>query len=83
MYDQTVIAEYGQPNVVTTVANSKRLIVSVRTSLYLLDFSSSGDSALRLLTTVENGQPDNVINEGKADIDGRFFFGKLAIRNKH
>ncbi|XP_026332298.1 regucalcin-like [Hyposmocoma kahamanoa] len=72
---------YGEPNLVTTVANSKRLIVSVRTSLYLLDFNSKGDSALRLLTTVENGQPDNVINEGKADVDGRFFFGTKGPQN--
>ncbi|CAH1636076.1 unnamed protein product [Spodoptera littoralis] len=66
---------YGEVNVVSLVAGSHRLLIAVRSSLYLLDWAIAGDSALRLLTTVDVGLPDNVINEGKPDAEGRFWAG--------
>ncbi|KAJ0172198.1 hypothetical protein K1T71_012171 [Dendrolimus kikuchii] len=66
---------YGQVNVVSLVSGSKRLLVAVRAALYLLDWTVPGDAALRLLTTVDHGQPDNVINEGKPDAEGRYWAG--------
>ncbi|CAD0204844.1 unnamed protein product [Chrysodeixis includens] len=67
--------DYGEVNVVSLVTGSHRLLVAVRSSLFLLDWGVAGDAALRLLTTVDMGQPDNVINEGKADAEGRFWAG--------
>ncbi|XP_050672448.1 regucalcin-like [Leptidea sinapis] len=72
---------YGQVNVVCLVAGSRRLLVSVRSALYLLDWEVAGDAALRLLTTVDQGLPDNVINEGKADVEGRFWGGTKGPQN--
>ncbi|XP_063537513.1 regucalcin-like [Cydia strobilella] len=66
---------YGQVNVVALVEGSSRLLVTVRAGLYLLDWQTEGDAALRLLATVDDGMPDNVINEGKPDADGRFVAG--------
>ncbi|XP_045779317.1 regucalcin-like [Maniola jurtina] len=66
---------YGQVNVVSLVADSKRYLVAVRSALYLLDWDVPGDAALRLLTAVDLGLPDNVINDGKPDSQGRFWFG--------
>ncbi|XP_046972015.1 regucalcin-like [Vanessa cardui] len=66
---------YGQVNVVSLVSGSSRLLVAVRSALYLLDWKVSGDAALRLLTTVDEGLPENLINEGKADSEGRFWAG--------
>lgn len=68
---------YGQVNVVALIAGSKRLLVAVRSALYLLDWEITGDAALRLLTTFDQGLPDNVINEGKADAEGRFWAGNV------
>ncbi|XP_022121152.2 regucalcin [Pieris rapae] len=67
--------DYGQVNVVSLVAGSRRLLVAVRSALYLLDWNVTGDAALRLLTTVDQGLPDNIINEGKPDGEGRFWAG--------
>lgn len=64
-------------NVVSLVSRSRRLLVAVRSSLYLLDWGVAGDAALRLVTTLDQGLPDNVINEGKADAHGRFWAGNL------
>lgn len=64
-------------NIVSLVAGSRRLLVAVRSALYLLDWNVAGDAALRLLTTVDEGLPDNVINEGKSDGEGRFWAGKI------
>ncbi|KAF9411931.1 hypothetical protein HW555_009405, partial [Spodoptera exigua] len=66
---------YGEVNVVSLITGSRRLLVAVRSSLYLLDWAIAGDAALRLLTTVDIGLPDNVINEGKPDAEGRFWAG--------
>ncbi|CAH2095371.1 unnamed protein product [Euphydryas editha] len=66
---------YGQVNVVSLVEGSSRLLVAVRAALYLLDWNVAGDAALRLLTTFDEGLPDNLINEGKADSKGRFWAG--------
>ncbi|XP_023940248.1 regucalcin [Bicyclus anynana] len=74
---------YGQVNVVTPVSGSKRFLVAVRSALYLLDWDKADDSALRLLTTVDHGLPDNVINEGKADSEGRFWFGTKGPQSGH
>lgn len=54
------------------------VVVAVRTGLYLLKWGApGGDLALRLLTTVEPGKPDNNIDDGKADAAGRLWFGNL------
>ncbi|OWR46467.1 regucalcin isoform 1 [Danaus plexippus plexippus] len=66
---------YGQVNVVSLVSGSRRLLVCVRAGLYLLDWDVAGDSALRLITTVDDGLPDNYLNEGKPDVEGRFWAG--------
>ncbi|XP_059051906.1 regucalcin-like [Achroia grisella] len=66
---------YGEVNVVVPVMNSNRLLVGVRAELYLLDWSKSGDAAIRLLAALDQGKPDNVVNEGKADPMGRFWGG--------
>ncbi|XP_068619545.1 regucalcin-like [Battus philenor] len=66
---------YGQVNVVSLISGSKRQLVAVRTGLYLLDWTVEGDSALRLLTVLDDGMPDNQINEGKSDVEGRFWVG--------
>lgn len=62
---------------VSLVANSRRLLVAVRSGLFLLDWGVAGDAALRPLTAVDLGLPDNVINEGKPDSEGRFWAGEL------
>ncbi|CAH2232262.1 regucalcin-like [Pararge aegeria] len=71
---------YGQVNLVSLVGGSKRFLIAVRSALYLLDWDLPGDAGLRLLTTVEHGLPDNVINEGKADAEGRFWFGTKGLQ---
>lgn len=63
-------------NVVSLVSGTSRLLVAVRAALYLLDWGVSGDAALRLLASVDQGLPDNVINEGKPDAEGRFWVGE-------
>ncbi|RVE44407.1 hypothetical protein evm_010937 [Chilo suppressalis] len=67
--------DYGQVNMVSLVGGSRRLLVGVRSSLYLLDWDVVGDEALRKLTSVDLGLPDNVINEGKPDSEGRLWAG--------
>lgn len=54
---------------------SNLLLVAVRSALYVLDWAVPGDAAIRLLASVDEGLPDNVINEGKADSEGRFWAG--------
>ncbi|XP_045454818.1 regucalcin-like [Melitaea cinxia] len=66
---------YGQVNVISLVEGSNRLLVAVRAALHFLDWNVAGDAALRLLTTFDEGLPDNLINEGKADSNGRFWAG--------
>ncbi|KAJ8709209.1 hypothetical protein PYW07_009035 [Mythimna separata] len=66
---------YGEVNVVSLVSGSHRLLIAARSSLYLFDWAIEGDAAMRLLTTVDIGLPDNVINEGKPDAEGRFWAG--------
>ncbi|XP_041982889.1 regucalcin-like [Aricia agestis] len=66
---------YGQVNVVALIRNSSRHLVAVRSALYLLDWGERGDASLRLLATVDEGKPDNVINEGAVDARGRFWAG--------
>ncbi|KAM3961142.1 regucalcin-like [Aphomia sociella] len=67
--------DYGEVNVVVPVVNSSRLLVCVRAEVYLLDWSKHGDAVLRLVAALDQGKPDNVINEGKADGMGRFWGG--------
>lgn len=64
-------------NVVSLVLESRRLLVAVRSALFLLDWDVPGDAAIRLLTAVDQGLPDNVINEGKPDSHGRYWAGKI------
>lgn len=70
-----IIPGYGEVNVVSLVAGTHRLLIAARSSLYLFDWNIPGDNAMRLLTTVDIGLPDNVINEGKPDAEGRFWAG--------
>ncbi|CAK1545562.1 unnamed protein product [Leptosia nina] len=67
--------DYGQVNVVALVSGSHRLLVAVRSALYLLDWDVPGDASIRLLSSVDEGLPDNLINEGKPDSEGRFWAG--------
>lgn len=66
-------------NIVMPIKNSGRLLVAVRSELYLLDWYKPGDSALRLIALFDEGLPDNVLNEGKADVQGRFWGGKSSL----
>lgn len=47
----------------------------MRSALYLLEWGMTGDQALRLVTTLDTGLPDNVISDGKPDAEGRFWAG--------
>ncbi|KAJ2954766.1 hypothetical protein O0L34_g3069 [Tuta absoluta] len=67
--------DYGSVHLATTVAGTRRLLVAVRASLYLLEWDITGDTALRPLTSVDLGLPDNAICVGKADANGRFWIG--------
>ncbi|CAH4027430.1 regucalcin-like [Pieris brassicae] len=71
---------YGPVSLVVTVKDYPKLIlVSSRSELYLLSWDSEqGDSALRLLTAVDLGKPDNRINDGKVDKRGRLWFGTMG-----
>lgn len=56
----------------------KLVVVSSRAELYFLSWDAPGaDKALRLLTAVDIGLPDNRVNDGKVDAKGRLWFGKL------
>lgn len=72
-----IVIEYGEVNIVMPIENSRRLLVAVRCELFLLDWHKPGDAALRLIAALDEGFPDNVLNEGKADAFGRFWGGKL------
>ncbi|KAI5633388.1 SMP-30/Gluconolaconase/LRE-like region domain-containing protein [Phthorimaea operculella] len=71
---------YGPVSLVVTVKDQPKLmLVSVRTELYLLSWDGPpGDAALRLLTAVDLGHPDNRCNDGKADAKGRLWFGTMG-----
>lgn len=56
------------------------ILVSSRAELYFLSWDAEqGDSALRLLTAVDLGKPDNRINDGKVDTQGRLWFGNMTL----
>lgn len=75
--DMSFTIGYGEVNVVVPIVNSSRLVVGVRAEVYLMDWSKHGDRALRLVTMLDQGLPDNILNEGKADALGRFWAGKF------
>ncbi|KAJ8711777.1 hypothetical protein PYW08_008731 [Mythimna loreyi] len=66
---------YGEVNIVMPVQNSSRLLVGVRNALFLMDWDKPGDSALRFVAAFDQGLPDNILNEGRADALGRFWGG--------
>ncbi|CAB3233399.1 unnamed protein product [Arctia plantaginis] len=74
---------YGEVNIVMPIENSRRLLVGVRCELFLLDWYKPGDAALRLVAALDEGFPDNVLNEGKADAIGRFWGGTKGRQNRH
>lgn len=73
-----ILSAYGPVSLVITVKdNPKLLLITVRSEVYLMSWDSCGnDSALRLLTAVDLGHPDNRCNDGKVDARGRLWLGK-------
>ncbi|XP_014364270.2 regucalcin [Papilio machaon] len=71
---------YGPVSLVVTVQdNPGTVLVCVRTELYLMSWNgSTNDSALRLLSIVDLGLPDNRCNDGKVDTRGRLWFGTMG-----
>lgn len=61
------------------IAKSKRLLIAVRSQLFVFDMDKPGHSGLRLLRSLDEGKPDNVLNDGKADARGRFWGGMSCI----
>lgn len=60
---------------VIPVANSRRVLVAVKSSLYLMDWDDLGDTGLRLIATLDEGLPDNILNDGRVDAMGRLWIG--------
>ncbi|VVD03596.1 unnamed protein product [Leptidea sinapis] len=71
---------YGPVSLVVTVKDYPKLVLlSSRAELYFLSWDAEeGDSGLRLLTAVDIGKPDNRINDGKVDSQGRLWFGTMG-----
>ncbi|XP_072933353.1 regucalcin-like [Epargyreus clarus] len=71
---------YGPVSLVMSAKDyPKMVVVAVRAELYLLSWDApAGDKALRLLSAVDIGLPDNRINDGKADAKGRLWFGTMG-----
>ncbi|CAH0402495.1 unnamed protein product [Chilo suppressalis] len=71
---------YGPVTLAVSVKDyPKMLVVAVRSGLYFLDWNASpGDAALRLLSVVDVGLPDNRCNDGKVDAKGRLWFGTIG-----
>ncbi|XP_063832381.1 regucalcin-like [Ostrinia nubilalis] len=72
---------YGPISLVVTVKDYPKLVlVTVRSELYLLDWNSTavGDSALRQLSALDIGLPDNRCNDGKVDAKGRLWIGTIG-----
>ncbi|KAJ0172197.1 hypothetical protein K1T71_012170 [Dendrolimus kikuchii] len=73
---------YGEVNVIVPVKNSSRLLIGVRSEVYLLDWNREGDAALRHIAVLDPTKPDNILNEGKADAYGRFWGGTKGPQNR-
>ncbi|XP_045779318.1 regucalcin-like [Maniola jurtina] len=73
--------EYGPVSLIIRVKDYPKLVVvSARSELYFLPWDApGGDKALRLLTAVDIGLPDNRVNDGKADAKGRLWFGTMGM----
>ncbi|KAL4702693.1 hypothetical protein ACJJTC_011558 [Scirpophaga incertulas] len=71
---------YGPVSLVVTVKNYPNIILlTVRSEVYLMDWNASpGDAALRQLSAVDVGLPDNRCNDGKVDAKGRLWFGTIG-----
>ncbi|CAH0596361.1 unnamed protein product [Chrysodeixis includens] len=71
---------YGPVSLVVTVKdNPKLVLITARSELYFLPWDApEGDSALRLLSVVDLGLPDNRCNDGKVDAKGRLWFGTMG-----
>ncbi|CAH0731851.1 unnamed protein product, partial [Brenthis ino] len=75
---------YGPTSLVVRVKDYPKLVlVSVRSALYLLSWDAQeDDSALRLLSSVDIGLPDNRCNDGKVDAKGRLWFGTMGYETE-
>lgn len=49
--------------------------MAVKSSLYLMDWDIPGDKGLRIIATLDEGLPDNILNEGRVDALGRLWIG--------
>lgn len=69
---------YGPVSLVVSIKDNPGLIlVAVRSEIYFTTMDDSEeDSSLRSLSIVDCGLPDNRINDGKVDANGRLWFGK-------
>ncbi|XP_060806115.1 regucalcin [Amyelois transitella] len=73
--------DYGEVNFIVPIQNSNRVLLGVKSELYLLDWEVEGSAGLRLVTLVDQGQPDNTLNEGKADALGRLWAGTKGAQS--
>ncbi|XP_053615605.1 regucalcin-like isoform X2 [Plodia interpunctella] len=74
---------HGEVNFVIPIQNSNRVLLGVRAELYVLDWEVPGRAGLRLVALVDQGLPDNILNEGKADALGRLWAGTKGSQNGH
>ncbi|XP_075984633.1 regucalcin-like [Anticarsia gemmatalis] len=73
---------YGEVNIIVPIKDSDRLLVAVKSELFLLDWNKTGNAALRLLARFDECLPGNILNEGKADVMGRFWGGTKGRQQK-
>ncbi|XP_049884815.1 regucalcin-like [Pectinophora gossypiella] len=71
---------FGPVSLVVTVKdNPKLVLITSRAGVFFLPWDASpGDSAMRQLTVVDLGHPDNRGNDGKVDAKGRLWFGTMG-----
>lgn len=71
----TLPSDLGEVNVAIPIRDSNRLLVAVESSLYIMDWNIPGAKGLRLLARLDQGLPENVLNDGRADASGRLWIG--------
>ncbi|CAK1545561.1 unnamed protein product [Leptosia nina] len=65
----------GEVNIVLPIEGSKRLLLGVQAFVYLLDWDEPNPTDLKFIAALDQGSPNNILNEGKADVRGRFWAG--------